>query len=50
MTNEERLEKMFEEIRSKVSEGWHVESLSVNRFTLDSGSKSVYIELEIVQK
>ena len=47
MTNEERLEKLFEEIRSKVSDGWVIEALSVNRFT-DGDKKIIYVEVEVL--
>ena len=47
MNQNERLEKLFEEIRSKVSDGWVIESLSVNRFT-DGDKKIIYVEVEVL--
>lgn len=49
MTQEERLEKLFEEIRSKISDGWVIEALSVNRFT-DGDKKVIYVEVEVLEQ
>lgn len=50
MDNNERLEKMIEEVRDLIAQGWRIEALSVSRYKLDSGGKSTYIELEISEE
>ena len=50
MDNNERLEKMIEEVRQRISEGWRIEAISVSRYRVDSGGKSMYIELEISEE
>ena len=47
MNQQERLEKLFEEIRSKVSDGWVIEAPSVNRFT-DGNMKIIHVEVEVL--
>lgn len=49
MDNKERVEKMIEEVRDKLSDGWQVEAVSVNRWNTE-GRQVVYIELEIVKE
>lgn len=50
MNQNERLEKLFEEIRSKVSDGWIIESLSVTRAKTDGDKKVIYIEVEVLEE
>ena len=50
MNQQERLEKLFEEIRSKVSDGWVIESLSVSRAKTDGDKKVIYVEVEVLEQ
>lgn len=50
MTQEERLEKLFEEIRGKISEGWVIEALSVSRAKTDGDKKIIYVEVEVLEQ
>lgn len=45
MTNEERVEKMIDEIRERLSDGWKVESISRNLYS----ENTLVFELEMVK-
>lgn len=50
MNQQERLEKLFEEIRDKLSDGWVIETLSVTRAKTDGDKKVIYAEVEVLEQ
>lgn len=50
MNQSERLEKLFEEIRSKVYDGWTIEALSITRAKTDGDKKVIYVEIEVLEQ
>ena len=50
MNQQERLEKLFEEIRGKLSDGWLIEALSVSRAKTDGNKKVIYVEVEVLEQ
>ena len=50
MNQNELLEKLFEEIRGKLSDGWIIESLSVSRAKTDGDKKVIYVEVEVLEQ
>ena len=50
MNQEERVEKMIEEIRSKISDGWIIESLSVSSAKTAGDKIVIYVEVEVLEQ
>lgn len=49
LTNEQRFDKMVEELREKIAEGWQIEVVQANRSFNDNEKRVLWIEVELVE-
>lgn len=50
LTNEQRFDKMVEELREKIAEGWQIEVVQINRYFNDSEKRVLWAEVELVEQ
>lgn len=50
LTNQERFEKMVEELREKIAEGWQIEVVQANRSFNDNEKRILWAEVELVEQ
>ena len=49
LTNQERFEKMVEELREKIAEGWQIEVVQANRSFNEDEKRVLWVEIELVE-
>lgn len=49
LTNIERFDKLVDEIREKISEGWEVEVVQATRTYSDNEKRVLWVEVELVE-